>query len=93
MGKIKNSANKKILLLRVIGEIIKEKRLKQNKGILLLSYEFDISNSSISALEKGIRDVQISTLWKLANALGMPFSDFINEVESRLPKGFKMIED
>lgn len=85
--------DKKNLLLTVIGQIIKEKRLAQNKGILLFSYEFDISNSSISTLEKGKRDVQISTLWKIANALGMTFLEFISEVESRLPKDFKMIDD
>lgn len=44
-------------------------------------------------LEKGKRDVQITTLWKLANALGMTFSEFIKEVESRLPEDFKLIED
>ena len=85
--------SKKALLLSVIGKLIKEKRLEQKKGILLLGYEFDIPNSSISALEKGNRDVQISTLWKMANALNMSFGEFINEVETRLPKGFKMIDD
>ena len=89
----KKTDSKKTLLLKIIGELIKEKRLEQNKGILLFSYEYDIPNSSISALEKGNRDVQISTLWKMANALNMSFSEFINKVESRLPKGFKMIED
>ena len=93
MKKTISAKDKKALLLKILGEIIKEKRLKQGKGILLLSYEFDISNSSISTLEKGTRDVQISTIWKIANALGMSFSGFINEVESRLPKDFKLIDD
>ncbi len=85
--------SKKRLLLKVIGELIKEKRIAKNKGILLLSYEFDISNSSIAQLEKGQRDVQITTLWKLANAFGMSFSEFAKEIEKRLPKDFKLIED
>lgn len=89
----KNSDMKKETLLRVIGEIIKEKRQAQNKGILLFSYEYDISNSSIALLEKGKRDVQITTLWKLANAFGMTFSEFIKEVESRLESDFKLIDD
>ena len=84
---------KKELLLQVVGTIIKEKRLAKNKGILLLSYEYDIANSSIALLEKGVRDVQFSTLWKLANAFGMSFSEFAREVESRLPEGFKLIDD
>ena len=77
----------------MVGELIKEKRLAKNKGILLFSYEYDISNSSISALERGERDVQLSTIWKMANALGMTFSEFVNEIESKLPHGFKMIDD
>lgn len=84
---------KKELLLQVVGTIIKEKRLAKNKGILLLSYEYDIANSSIALLEKGVRDVQFCTLWKLANAFGMSFSEFAREVESRLPNGFKLIDD
>ncbi|MBR1461451.1 helix-turn-helix transcriptional regulator [bacterium] len=86
------SAQKKILL-KTIGKYVKEHRLKSKKGILLLSYEFDISNSSISKLEAGERDVQISTLWKIANAFGMDFSDFIREIEERLPENFKLIDN
>lgn len=83
----------KALLLDVIGQIVKEKRKALNKGILLLSYEYDIPSSSIAQLEKGKRDVQISTLWKLINALGMTFPEFIDEVNTRLPEGFKLTED
>lgn len=89
----KNIDPKKQQLLNVIGDLIKEKRQLQNKGILLFSYEYDISNSSIALLEKGKRDVQITTLWKLANAFGMSFSEFVTEVEKRLPKNFKLIDD
>lgn len=89
----KNSNSKKELLLSVIGNLIREKRTEQNKGILLFSYEYDISNSSIAMLEKGKRDVQITTLWKLANALGMSFSEFAMELERRLPPNFKLIDD
>lgn len=38
---------KKELLLKVVGSIIKEKRLSKNKGILLLSYEYDIANAQL----------------------------------------------
>lgn len=84
---------KKEVLLKTIGDIIKERRQKLNKGILLLSYEYDIPNTSLAQLEKGNRDVQISTLWKLIDALGMSFPEFVNELTSRLPKNFKMIDD
>lgn len=85
--------SKKKLLLKTIGEILYEKRAAMKKGILLLSYEYDIPNSSIARLEKGERDVQITTLWKLANAFGMTFTELAREIENRMPKGFKLIDD
>ena len=69
--------DKKQLVNKVIGEIIKEKRTAINKGILLLAYEYDIATSSLIQSEKGRRDLQVTTLWKIANALGMQFSEFI----------------
>ena len=83
----------KQLLLKTIGEIVKQKRAIINKGILLLSYEYDIPSSSLAKLEKGQRDVQITTLWKLAEALGMTFGEFVSELEKRLPQNFKLTED
>ncbi len=90
--KKRNELNKQ-LLLKTIGEIVKQKRAIINKGILLLSYEYDIPSSSLAKLEKGERDVQISTLWKLSEALGMTFSEFVKELEKRLPQNFKLSED
>lgn len=90
---IKSDISKKKYLLNVIGQLVKQKRKKLNKGILLLSYEFDIPNSSIAQLEKGNRDVQLTTLWKLSEALGMTFPDFIEEVMENLPYGFKLTDD
>lgn len=94
MGYVRKTNNtKKQKLLKIIGQLIKEKRLQKEKGILLLGYEYDVSGSSIMHLERGERDVQVTTLWKLANAFGMSFSEFVKEVETRLPEGFKMIDD
>ena len=90
--KKRNELNKQ-LLLKTIGEIVKQKRAIIKKGILLLSYEYDIPSSSLAKLEKGERDVQISTLWKLSEALGMTFSEFVKELEKRLPQNFKLSED
>lgn len=89
----KTNIIKKQELLSIIGQLIKEKRIEKEKGILLLGYEYDVSGSSIMLLERGQRDVQVTTLWKLANAFGMSFSEFIQEVEVRLPEGFKLIDD
>lgn len=93
MKTIEQDNSRKKILLDVIGQIVKERRLALGKGILLFSYEYDIPNTSLAQLEKGNRDVQISTLWKLVEALEMTFPEFIEEVEQRLPEKFKLIED
>ena len=51
--------------------------LEKNKDILLKSY-----------LEKGVSDTKITTMWKLANAFGMKFSDFAGMIEAELPPDF-----
>lgn len=84
---------KKEILLNAIGEIIHEKREKIGKGILLHSYEYDLSSSSLSLIEKGQRDPQITTLWKIVNSLDMNFLDFIGLLIKKLPKDFKMTDD
>ena len=93
MSNMTNKSKQKEILIKTIGKFVKEKRTSLQKGVLLMSYEFDISNSSISKLESGERDVQITTLWKIANAFGMKFSDFIIEIEKRLPEDFKLIDN
>ncbi len=80
-------------MLNAIGEIIHEKREKIGKGILLHSYEYDLSSSSLSLLEKGERDPQITTLWKIVNSLGMNFNEFISLLCKKLPEDFKMTDD
>lgn len=85
--------DKRQILLNAIGEIIHEKREKTGKGILLHSYEYDLSSSSLSLIEKGQRDPQITTLWKIVNSLDMNFIDFIQLLVEKLPKDFKMTDD
>ncbi len=87
------SREKKEILLNTIGKIIHEKRKKSGKGILLHSYEYDLSSSSLSLIEKGKRDPQITTLWKIVNSLDMDFQDFIALLVQNLPKDFKMTDD
>ncbi len=89
----KGKSVNKDLLLKIIGKIVKEHRLKTKKGILLHSYEFDIPSSSLNLIERGIRDSQISTLWKIVNSFGITFGEFIDEVEQQLPQDFTLIDD
>ncbi len=73
--------------------MINSRRAAKNKGILLLSYEYDLPSNSLERIEKGLRDPRLTTLWKIVNALGMDFMEFIEAVNKKLPEGFKLTDD
>ncbi|MBO5738772.1 helix-turn-helix transcriptional regulator [bacterium] len=89
---LKNIEINKKILLKAIGKIIHQKRKDISKGINKFSFEYDIGNGLLSRLEKGRTDTQISTLWKLANAFGVRFSDLALEIEKELPEDFNFYE-
>lgn len=89
----KSISDKKSQLLGIIGRVVKKHRLVTKKGILLHAYEFDIPSSSLNLIERGARDSQITTLWKISSSFGMTFGEFISEVEKQLPKDFTLIDD
>ena len=43
-------------------------------------------------LEKGIKDPQLSTLWRVAEGLNIPLSKLIKEIETNLTQDFSFIE-
>lgn len=86
----KRISDNKDLFLKIVGSIIKTKRLERGKGILLHAYEYDIPSSSLNLIEKGLRDVQLTTLWKIANSFDMKLSDFLRLVENELPEDFEL---
>lgn len=75
-------------LLKAIGRVVKRERLRTGTGINKFSYEYDIGNGLLTYLEKGVSDTKITTMWKLANAFDMKFSEFAELIESELPPDF-----
>ena len=87
--------NKKTLQLRkIIGITITELRQKYtDKSSNKLANEYDIGNGSLSRIENGIVDCKVVTLWRIAEALGFKFSEFIQIIEEKLDKNFKIIDE
>ena len=81
------------LLKQTLAEVIKEYRLEQNRSISLLSREVNLSKSIWSDLEKGIKDPQLSTLWKVAESLNVPLSQIIKVMEENLKNKLSFIEN
>lgn len=83
--------NKKKIIFMAIGKAIK--RLRGNKSQYMLGAEYDIPSSVLSDLERGVKDPQLTTIFKIANAFNIKVSDFIKEVEIELPKDFSIDEE
>ena len=81
--------NKK-LILKLLGKHIKN--LRGEKSQFILASENDISVSIISTVERAIKDPQITTVFKLAEALNIKPSELLKLIEDDLPKGFSMID-
>ena len=80
------------ILLKAVGKVIHIQRGKLNKGINKFSFEYDIGNGLLSRLERGDTDTQISTLWKLANAFELKFSEMAKLIEKELPEDFNFYD-
>lgn len=81
--------NKKILL-NALAETMKE--LRGEKSQFILASENDISISIISQAERALKDPQLTTLFKLAEAYNMDLDVFIKTIIKKLPKEFSLIE-
>ncbi len=86
----KKNEQKKNKLKKLLGKKVKE--LRTQKSQTMFAYESGISSSIVSPLERGIKDPQFTTLWKLAEALNMPLSEFIKLIEQELPDNWHLLE-
>ena len=78
-------------LQKALSEIIKKHRLNKNKSISLISNEIGMTKSMWADLEKAIKDPQLSTLWRVSEALDIPLSVIVIELEKALGKDFTLI--
>lgn len=92
MDDLKIQEEKKKILLGAIGKVVLSERKKLNKGINKFSFEYDIGNGLLSRLENGTTDTKITTLWKLANAFDIKFSQLAQLIENELPENFNFYE-
>lgn len=78
-------------LVKVLGDIIKRHRLKQNKTMYKISAECSIHKDSWRLIEKGlVNDVKISTIWKIADGLDIPLDQLIRELQENLGEDFSL---
>lgn len=71
------------------------KKLRQEKGLSLniFAFENDLQKSLISRLENGHNEAKLSSIWKIAQGLGIKPSDLLKAIEAELPDKFSILED
>lgn len=83
---------KKTIISQTIGKIVKEYRQKQHKSISLISDEIGMTKSMWADLEKGIKDPQLTTVIRIAEALNVKSSEIIIKLENELGETFSLID-
>ena len=86
----KNIFDKKRIILHALGATVKE--LRSNKSQFILGCENDISTSIFSTIERGIKDPQLTTIFKLSEAFSMSPVEFMRRICDKLPNDFEIID-
>lgn len=68
----------------VTGQVIHALRKKRRQSQEVLSGLAGIARSHLAMIENGTKDASVDTLWRIAEALGIPLSELIRQVEARL---------
>jgi len=68
----------------IVGAVIA--KFRTNKGITqeVLSGLADIGRTHLSAIERGERKPTLETLYRISNALSVPMSSIVTEIEKEL---------
>ena len=82
--------DKKSKILYALAKVIKSKR--GNMSITQVSLGVDVSKSIWAMIEKGKRDAQLSTLFKISEALYIKPSEILKEIENELGEHFSLTE-
>ncbi len=65
-------------LLFKIGQSVRYLRLKKNMSQEELAFLAELNMNSISTLERGLNNIKIKNLYKIAEALGADICDILN---------------
>lgn len=68
----------------LIGHHLREIREKRGLSLEQAAKQTGVSKPMLGQIERGVSNPTVSTLWKIATGLGVPFSSFIEEKESEV---------
>ncbi len=83
----------KDVLIKTLGEIIKKHRKNIGKTIYKISAECSMSKSTWREAELGVcKDINLSTLWKIAEGLGVKPAIIIEELYQAVGSEFSLCD-
>ena len=71
---------------RMIGAKIKSIRAERKLSLEELSKLTEVSKAMLGQIERGVSSPTVSTLWKIATGLGVPFTSFVEEESPKFSK-------
>lgn len=86
--------SKKHIITKKLGEIVKDIRISQTKlSCSKFADEYDLDRGNLNRIENGLIDSKFTTIWQLAEGLGMKTSDLVIILEKKLGEDFKLIDE
>ena len=80
-------------MIKILGEVIHEYRKNNtNKSLNTFAYEYELSPGNISRIERGQIEAKFTMLWRIAEALNVPLSKIIKQVEDALNEEFSITD-
>lgn len=77
-------------LIKAIGELVKKHRIEQNKTMYSISAEVGVPKATWRELELGLKDFRFTTIWRIAEGLGIPLGQLITELQEELGEDFSL---
>jgi len=79
--------------LKVLGGVIKAKRLQANaKSRLNFCNSYELDSSNLRRIENGEIEPKVTMLLRISEALGISMSEIFSEVDKELGEKFYLIE-
>ena len=83
-----------ILLNKALSEVVKNLRIsKTGLSVTKFGESYGIEKNNILRIEKAKGYCKLITVWQIANAYGLKFSEFIKFIEDKLGDDFTLIDE
>ena len=79
--------------MEILGQIVREERIKLGKSQRLLADEYDVEKSLINRTEKATSELKLISLFTIAHLLKTTPSILLGKVEKKLPDNFTLFDE